>query len=530
MNVAHLLTQRASARPSAIAIVEKTGRQRRSITFAELDARSGRAAGMLRRDGIQAGDHVLLFVPMSIELYVALIAIFRVGAVATFLDPSVGKDHIARACQIAKPRGLIAISRAHLLRLTTPELRRIGRKYAIGWPVPGATRWSRGVRGQPDSEIVARSSDDPALLTFTSGSTGEPKAAVRSHAFLAAQHRALVSAIELNSGETDLATLPIFALVNLASGVTTVIPDVDLRRPGFVDGSRVLRQCERDKPSRAVASPAFFERLLAADDTGNLLRRFKRIYTGGAPVFPRLLRRLAAAMPDGRVFALYGSTEAEPIAHIAWDELFPDDLARMTGGAGLLAGRPVPEIQLRIIPNQSGQPLQPMDEGAFAQMALPPGKAGEIIVAGEHVLGGYLHGAGDEETKIAVDGARWHRTGDAGYLDDAGRLWLLGRAEATIDDSRGVLYPFAVECAVSEIESVRRSALLRVNNERVLAVEADDAVNDQTIAAAVEWARIDRIERVGRIPVDRRHNAKVDYPALRAMMSRANERRHGGEH
>src|SRR5690606_9254364 len=160
----------ASAQPSAIAIVEKLGRQRRSITFAELDVRSGCAAAMLRRDGIHAGDHVLIFVPMSIELYVALIAILRVGAVATFLAPSVGKDHIARACQIAKPKGLIAISRAHLVRLTSPEMRRIARKYAIGWPVPGATRWSRCSRGQPDGEIVTRSGDDPALLTFTSGS------------------------------------------------------------------------------------------------------------------------------------------------------------------------------------------------------------------------------------------------------------------------------------------------------------------------------------------------------------------------
>src|SRR5690606_38827276 len=143
MNVAHLLTQQASRQPSAVAIVEGSGRGRRAITFAELEDRSSRAAAMLIRDGIGAGDHVLIFVPMSIELYVALIAVFRIGAVATFLDPSAGKAHIARACDIAKPAGLIAISRAHLLRLTSPALRRIPRKYALGWPVPGARLWTQ---------------------------------------------------------------------------------------------------------------------------------------------------------------------------------------------------------------------------------------------------------------------------------------------------------------------------------------------------------------------------------------------------
>src|SRR5437764_8605185 len=118
MNVAHLLTRPATKRPSAHAIIEGSGDDPRSrITFAELADRSARCARFLADAGIGVGDHVLVFVPMSIDLYLALIAIFRIGAVAAFLDPSAGAQHINRCCDMIKPKGMIAVTKAHLLRL-----------------------------------------------------------------------------------------------------------------------------------------------------------------------------------------------------------------------------------------------------------------------------------------------------------------------------------------------------------------------------------------------------------------------------
>src|SRR6185369_11013626 len=111
--------------------------------------------------------------------------------------------------------------------------------------------------------------------------------------------------------------------------------------------------------------------------------------------------------------------------------------------------------------------------------------AGEIVVAGGHVLRGYLHGHGDEETKIRVGDAIWHRTGDAGYLDDRGRLWLLGRCSARIVDARGTLWPFAVECAARAVEGVERAALAEVDGGRVLAlqIEGDAAKVSELVRA-----------------------------------------------
>ena len=133
-------------------------------------------------------------------------------------------------CRLRPPRGLVASSRAHLLRLTTPALRRIPRKFSIGPPVPGAVGVERAARLDCDDAIHACPPAAAALASFTSGATGAPKLALRSHGFLLSQHQAIAAALAHKPGEVDLIALPIFVLANLASRVTSVLPDADLRR------------------------------------------------------------------------------------------------------------------------------------------------------------------------------------------------------------------------------------------------------------------------------------------------------------
>ena len=556
MNISEILVEQATERPDEPAIIEAAQAGGRAITYGQIAERSARAAALLRTDGLRMGDRVLVFQPMSIELYVALLAIFRLGLVATVLDPSAGRGHIEQCCNIARPRAFLGPARAHLLRIACRSLRRIERHFVTAGWAPRATRWSALERLEPMTSIVTCDSSHDALLTFTSGSTGEPKAAVRSHGFLAAQHAVLAESIELEPGEVDLATLPIFVLANLASGVASVIPQGDLRRPGFIEAGPILSQIERHRVTRTVGSPAFYDRLLQRDCTGDpatpgagmrgrshsgrghrgsrrqeggqlngntRLGTLRKLYTGGAPVFPRLLQELRAAMPRGRVIVVYGSTEAEPISHLDWDEAAPADLDAMYVGRGLLVGRPVPQIDLRIVQNRWGTPFPEMNAGEFDALALPPERGGEIVVSGPHVLGGYLNGVGDEESKFRVEGEVWHRTGDAGRLDDQGRVWLLGRAGAVIRDERGTIYPFSAECAASQLFWIERGALASRSGERLLAVQLGPrAPTDaaQCVKETLSWAQLDRIVQLPRIPVDRRHNAKVDYPALMKELKR----------
>jgi acyl-CoA synthetase (AMP-forming)/AMP-acid ligase II len=280
----------------------------------------------------------------------------------------------------------------------------------------------------------------------------------------------------------------------------------------------VWSEIERHGVTRVTASPAFFERLIAQGRaSGKKLPALRKVHTGGAPVFPRLLDELRALAPNAAVVAVYGSTEAEPIAHLDAREITPADRLTMETGRGLLAGTPVEEITLRIVEDRWGRRRDNVNALELSDETRPIGEIGEIVVTGDHVLGGYLGGVGDEETKFRVDGFAWHRTGDAGWLDAAGRLWLVGRCAAKMDDAHGRLYPFAVECVAMTLPEVRRAAAIAHWGRRVLVVEAPARLAAD-LRKATAWAQIDEVRIVPKIPVDARHNAKVDYPALRRML------------
>lgn len=516
-NVVELFLAQANARPGAIALVDRHAGCDRTTTFAELEDRSARIATLLARRSIGAGSPVLLIHPPTAELYAVIIALFRLGAIAMVVELSAGWGTLAAACREMPPAGLFASGRVLLLALASAPLRRIAVKVTSAGFALGAVRLA-AVRKLPrHEEIAAANGDTPALVTFTSGSTGAARGAVRTHAVLRAQHDALGS-VAAKAGERDLVSLPIVVLANLGAGATSVIPEGDLRRPGAIAAAPVLGQIARNAIQRITASPALVERLVeGARDARSGTLRGVRIVTGGGPVFPDLVER-ATELTGAPLVAVYGSTEAEPVAHVASDEIGQPEIAAMRGGAGLIAGRPSPAATVRIVPAETG------DDRRLAAVlrgvaSVAGGTRGEIVVSGKHVVPGYLHGRGDAETKVRVDGIVWHRTGDAGYLDGGGRLWLLGRVAATVHDARGELHPFAVECAARLVIPGRRTVLAGHRGQRILLV--DDRLETrerQALDEALRWALLDRIIDDAKIPLDRRHNSKVDYAALPALL------------
>jgi acyl-CoA synthetase (AMP-forming)/AMP-acid ligase II len=518
MNIAEILLRRASELGDNAAIVDVRRKHDRTYSFRELESATASVAGQLASAGLAAGDGLLLLHPVAAELYLVLIALFRLGGVAIFLDPSAGREHVERCCAMFPPKAFFGSPRAQILRWTIPALRRVPQAFCADW-FPGTQRLHFGRGPKSPDPIVPLTPDSPALVTFTSGSTGQPKAALRSHGFLVAQHHALEASLGLQPHTRDLTTLPIFVLANLASGVTSVLPDADLRSPGKIAPQPVVAQIERHKIQTTAASPAFLSRLLdECESSGAALSSLSDVFIGGAPVFPGLLRKAKQFCPQAKVWAVYGSTEAEPMAEIALPDISKEDFAAMEQGKGLLAGRPVSSISLRVIRDTWGEPIPPLDRPAFDRLVTAAGEPGEIVVSGGHVLRGYLNQEGDAETKFEVDGARWHRTGDLGYMDEAGRLWLLGRSSGKIQDERGTLYPFAVECAAMQAPAVRRAALAAVDGRRVLAVEGGKTLSLDAIGKSLSWAQLDQVVRLDRVPVDRRHNAKTDYVALARVL------------
>lgn len=518
MNLVEILLAQAAVRPDTRALVEGGAVGGRAVTYGELGRRAAAGADWLRGLGLRRGDAVLLYAPMSIDLYEVLFALWHGGMTAVVVDPAMGREGLERCCGRVRLAGLAAVPKAHWLRLVSPAVRRLRPAVVLGGWAPQARRWPTQWEESGLAAPEKLPEDFPALITFTSGSTGEPKGAVRTHGLLIAQYQALAPILALAPGQVELATLPIFALASLAAGGTTVLADADLRRPGTIDAARVLRQLREHHVTRCTAAPALLGRLLQAEaGAGRVNEQLEHIHTGGGPVFPGLLARLQRWAPHAVVSGVYGSTEAEPIASLAAHELDEADASRMRAGDGVPAGRPVPQIRLAILADSWGTPLPAMTAEDFARRQVPAGAAGEIVVSGAHVLSGYLGGEGNRESKFTVDGIGWHRTGDAGRIDAAGRLWLLGRCGARIRDDRGVLYPFAVEGAATDTAGVRRAALAAVGGRRVLALEpaAESAPLDvDALRSALAWAHLDEIRVVRSLPMDRRHNSKIDYPRL----------------
>jgi acyl-CoA synthetase (AMP-forming)/AMP-acid ligase II len=518
MNVLAVLRDVAARVPDRAALVmeDAAGRESR-ITFAGLWERVDRASVGLRRLGLAPGDRAIVMIPMSTDLYAVLLGLLKMGAAAVFVDPWIGARQIAAFAAFAEPRLWAGIPKSHLLRLLDRRLRRIPVTVTTGrrlGPLPAWHTLAELESERGDGEVHPAGPDDPALITFTSGSSGEPKGANRTHGFLLAQHRALAAEFPAREGDVDMPMFPVFALNNLASGVTSVVPAMDFRRVEAVDAARVLRQMKKQGVTTCTASPPFFDRIAAhlAARPGDR-PALRQLLTGGAPVSDAQLHTWRRALPDPELLVVYGSTEAEPVAHITAEERLAavNDIRPRT--PGYCVGPPSERVRAKVIRIQEGPAV--LDE-------LPPGEIGELAVTGDHVCRDYYRNPGAvKENKIAtLDGAVWHRMGDTGSFDTEGRFWIAGRVHSTIHRHGTLVHPQLVEqAAKGNDERIRRIAAVGIEERAVLVVETATGeelkgdVADRLAAAGLE---VDEIVLTAEpLPVDPRHNSKIDYGRLR---------------
>jgi acyl-CoA synthetase (AMP-forming)/AMP-acid ligase II len=303
-----------------------------------------------------------------------------------------------------------------------------------------------------------------------------------------------------------------------------VIPEFDPRRPADIDPARVHAQMIKEKVTTTSGSPAFYERLADWCRARGEELPVRALFTGGAPVLPPLARRLRDVTAAGIAHIVYGSTEAEPIAGITADEMV--DLDATGAAEGVCVGRPVAGITLKLIHADDG----PVTLGATGWQALEcaPGEIGEIVVAGEPVLPGYLNDPQAEAQSKIRDGSRtWHRTGDGGRLVSLGRLWLSGRMKERVIRDGSTWWPLPAEVRALRVPGVRHAAYLGIGETRgsqraLLVVETDETPSVELAAACGDklapWP-MDELRVLRRIPRDPRHASKTDVESLRRLVS-----------
>ncbi|MGB3277718.1 MAG: AMP-binding protein [Pseudorhodobacter sp.] len=458
--------------PERVAIVDGKGRE---VTFAQLQDRADSFARGWHARGVRSGDRVLLAMSLDADLYAALAALWTLGATAVLPESAMGLAGLRHAAKVTNVSAFCSSGVYGLLKLVVPELRSLRHLRPDG-------------RAGTDLNLPVPSATDIALISFTSGTTGAPKAIPRSHGFLSAQHRAIAPLLHSPKSERDLVAFPVFVLINIASGRTSVLPNWKMSRLDTLTPARLGAWITDKGVSRALLPPSLCQKLAAATIPASL----HTVFTGGGPVFPDILDRLKAAKTDLNITCVYGSTEAEPIAHLNAADICADDLGAMAGGSGLLVGLPVDDIRLRINDH-------------------------EIQVAGAHVNNGYLDPIQDSENKIREGSTIWHRTGDAGYIDDQGRIWLLGRMGSQVSLAGRTTFPFSVEVAARQWDGVNQCAVMSGEDTVYLAIEGDARHETKWRKRAVEF-NIDRVICVTKMPMDKRHASKIDRNALKRIV------------
>lgn len=502
-NITELFFAQAISNSQSMAIIDKNA----SIRYEDLAIEVDNTAQYFLSKGIGKGDRVMVFVPMSIALYRIVLALFKIGAVAVFLDEWVSKKRMEVCCDIAECKAIIGGFKVTLLAFISKKIRKI--------PLHLGTKIGKVASAIP---IPITNSSDTALVTFTTGSTGVPKAAKRTHGFLLEQFKALETEVSFEQHRICMTTLPIVLFMNLGLGSTSIIAHFNPKKIAQFKAAKEVQQLIKHKINNIIASPYFVNTIAQYVAEHNVqFKDLKKIFTGGAPVFPREAKIITRSFPHTIIKIVYGSTEAEPISSIAAETLlqYQDE----SYSSGLNVGVPAAVTSVRIITYVDGEIIINNNE-QLESMTLENGEMGEIIVAGDHVLDAYYNiPTALNRNKIFINGTCWHRTGDAGFLRNK-YLYLTGRCDSIINTEEGTIAPFIVENILQDIDGISIGTIIKMNHSIYYLIALNKGAEEEEVKSTIEKLGYhhDAIIFLDKIPRDPRHHSKIDYNACKALL------------
>ena len=485
------------------------------ISFAELARQSERYAATFRRRGVGKGDRLAIVLPTSKEFLFSFFGAQCAGAIPVPLYPNAPPARIGRIVTHCRARAIFGFRRmfgaaAEQLVAATPGLELID-VAEIGPMEPGE-----------EDQLPAVGPDDLAFLQYTSGSTGEPKGVQLTHRNLLANIRAIIERMQHDPGEVGVSWLPLYHDMGLIGFVfcplycasKAVVLAPDLGNPGaWLDAITRHR-------AHFTGAPDFAYRLcnLLPDVSGFDLSSLRVAYSGGEPVRGSTIRNFLKKFRLGNVVApAYGLAETALCVATG----YPGKPAAEDANGFVSVGRPISGTVVRIV------------EGGRIQ---PPNQTGEIEVRADSNTTGYWARPEEHDSLFASDG--FLRTGDLGYLDPEGNLFVVGRKKHIIIRGGQNIAPQELEEAADGVAEIRFCAAIGCEIEQygsseqilVFAEARDDSLSPAEYGRIAQKIRQAIKDRVGFFPnqvflvrprtIPRTANGKIQHVALREAFLR----------
>ena len=509
------------------------------VSYVQFAQRISAFANGLKKIGVAPGDRIIIFLPMSLDMYVAMFAVQRIGAISVFLDSWARSHHLGATAKCVDPKGMVSFKQAFDLVDQVPEFSTMPLRIMYG-PGDNFTHKFDELLIPGECPIEPVESETTSLITFTTGSTGTPKGANRTHRFLSAQHHALSHVIPYEAQDIDLPIFPIFSLNNLATGVTTVLPGLNLAAPSEMDPIILVNQLLHQNVNCATLSPSQLAGVSNYCISQNIkLNQIKRVVTGGAPISRDDVEKFYKVSPQADLWVLYGSTEAEPMAHIEGRDMLKEktNVDAEIVEEGVNVGHISDDVDFKFVKLVNG-PIK-LTQSGWAGSVVPMGEVGEFICTGDHVCRDYYN---NPEAFISAkiqdpDGRVWHRTGDLGYIDSDKNLWLVGRVNNAIVRDQKYYFPVKSEIILKRFGFTHRCAFFGLPDQALgektcVAVELKPSLEGFSVDLAKEQIRavfaknktpIDEIFFVKSVPMDPRHHSKVEYSVLKNLLREPGE-------
>ena len=485
--------------------------QGETTTWRELRDRVSSLAGAMERRGISFGDRVAVLMGNRPEFMETVLAANLLGAIAVPVNFRLSGPEIAYVLDNSGARLLVVDDTAEKAVRAAVE-KTAERVSVVAVAASAETDFEAYddllAEEREPGELPDVPEDTPALIMYTSGTTGRPKGAVLSHQNLLSETLTLVRAYQLTSDdEVNLVASPMFhigAIGSIAPLITIGGTMVVLPSAAF-DAGRVLRLLEEERVTSAFLVPTQWQALCADPSLSERdLTRLRVTSWGAAPATDKLLHRMAEVFPDALNVAVFGQTEMSPITCV----LEGSDALRKIGSVG----KPVSGVAIRVVDPDLKD--------------VPQGEVGEIVYQGTGLMEGYWQNA--EATQEAFEGG-WFHSGDLVRMDDEGFLYVVDRAKDMIISGGENIYCAEVENVLADHPDIAEVSLVGIEHEKwgetpVAVVTLARSDSDLDIAALREWAaeRLAKyklptmLQVVDELP--RNASGKVLKPALRELL------------